>query len=299
MKKLILSGVIITILAIFLLATPPACDGGTFTMIDDFGRAVTIKENPERIVSLSPTNTEILFAIGAGNNVFGVTEYCNYPEEVKNRSIIGGITTVDVDAVVSLKPDLVIACSLNGKDTVEALESRDIEIFVLDNPETIQGILDNILIIGIASGEEKHAIDIVRDLRGRIDEVTGQTALIPEDDRPGVFRPCGGYWTCGSDTFMNEVISIAGGRNIASHRFSGWAQMELEDIVEENPQVILCPVFGGESFAYDEVMADEGLSGVDAISNDRVYRLDSDLLCRAGPRIVDTIEMINGCLYGV
>jgi len=147
-KKLILSGVIITILTIFLLATPPAVDKSGFVMIDDFGRTVTIRENPERIVSLSPTNTEILFAIGVGNNVFGVTEYCNYPEEVKNRSIIGGITTVDIDAVVSFKPDIVIGCSLNGKDTVEALESHNIEIFVVDNPETIQGILDNILRIG-------------------------------------------------------------------------------------------------------------------------------------------------------
>jgi iron complex transport system substrate-binding protein len=169
MKGLIgaLAALIIVLASAFsLFQTPVGAQTDQIIITDDFGRNITIKGVPERIISLSPANTEILFAIGAGDRVVGVTEYCNHPEEAKERKKIGGITTVSIEKVVALEPDLVLGDRLNGKELFERLEQLNFTV-VGTNPENISGILDDILLVGSVTGEEQNASLLVADLERR------------------------------------------------------------------------------------------------------------------------------------
>jgi len=268
-----------------------------FTVTDDFGRNVTLKGVPARIISLSPSNTEILFAIGAGDRVVGVTEYCNYPPAAKTRPKVGGVSTVSIEKVVALNPDIVIGCSLNGKDTFERLEELGIPVLGL-NPKNISGILADIELVGRVTGEESNATNLVATMKSRLDAIRAKArAMSGSQQAPTVFYDIGGFYTAGNGTFVNEIIETAGGRNIAADK-TGYFQMSIEELIAENPQVIICDRgMGSMSKAYEEIMSDDRLKIVDAVRNNRVYLIDGDIIDRPGPRIVNATETVFGYLY--
>jgi len=268
-----------------------------FTVTDDFGRNVTLKGVPARIISLSPSNTEILFAIGAGDRVVGVTEYCNYPPAAKTRPKVGGVSTVSIEKVVALNPDIVIGCSLNGKDTFERLEELGIPVLGL-NPKNISGILADIVLVGRVTGEESNATNLVATMKSRLDAIRAKArAMSGSQQAPTVFYDIGGFYTAGNGTFVNEIIETAGGRNIAADK-TGYFQMSIEELIAENPQVIICDRgMGSMSKAYEEIMSDDRLKIVDAVRNNRVYLIDGDIIDRPGPRIVNATETVYGYLY--
>ena len=268
-----------------------------FTVTDDFGRNVTLKGVPARIISLSPSNTEILFAIGAGDRVVGVTEYCNYPPAAKTRPRVGGVSTVSIEKVVALNPDIVIGCSLNGKDTFERLEELGIPVLGL-NPKNISGILADIELVGRVTGEESNATNLVATMKSRLDAIRAKArAMSGSQQAPTVFYDIGGFYTAGNGTFVNEIIETAGGRNIAADK-TGYFQMSIEELIAENPQVIICDRgMGSMSKAYEEIMSDDRLKIVDAVRNNRVYLIDGDIIDRPGPRIVNATETVYGYLY--
>ncbi len=272
----------------------PFGTAGGITVTDDFGRNVTLKNVPERIVSLAPSSTEILFAIGAGDRVVGVTDYCNYPKDAESRTRIGGVSTVSVEKVIALRPDLVIGCRMNGKDVFERLQELGIPVAGLDAKD-IDGVFADIMLVGKLTGEEANASAIVSDMKNRLDRIKAQTAHIKE--RPRVFYNIGDLWTAGAGTFLNEIIEIAGGDNIAADK-DGYYQMSLEELIDKNPQVIICDSgMGGMSPAYEEIMKDDRLKIVDAVRNNRVYLIDGDLIDRPGPRIVNGVEIIYSYLW--
>ena len=268
-----------------------------FTVTDDFGRNVTLKGVPARIISLSPSNTEILFAIGAGDRVVGVTEYCNYPPAAKTRPRVGGVSTVSIEKVVALNPDIVIGCSLNGKDTFERLEELGIPVLGL-NPKNISGILADIELVGRVTGEESNATNLVTAMKSRLDAIRAKArAMSQQAEAPTVFYDIGGFYTAGNGTFVNEIIETAGGRNIAADK-TGYFQMSIEELIAKNPQVIICDRgMGSMSKAYEEIMSDDRLKIVDAVRNNRVYLIDGDIIDRPGPRIVNATETVYGYLY--
>ena len=270
-----------------------------FTVTDDFGRNVTLKGVPARIISLSPSNTEILFAIGAGDRVVGVTEYCNYPPAAKTRPKVGGVSTVSIEKVVALNPDLVIGCSLNGKDTFKRLEELGIPVLGL-NPKNISGILADIELVGRVTGEESNATNLVTAMKSRLDAVRAKARAMRGSQQataPTVFYDIGGFYTAGNGTFVNEIIETAGGRNIAADK-TGYFQMSIEELIAKNPQVIICDRgMGSMSKAYEEIMSDDRLKIVDAVRNNRVYLIDGDIIDRPGPRIVNATETVYGYLY--
>jgi len=268
-----------------------------FTVTDDFGRNVTLRGVPARIISLSPSNTEILFAIGAGDRVVGVTEYCNYPPAAKTRPRVGGVSTVSIEKVVALNPDIVIGCSLNGKDTFERLEELGIPVLGL-NPKNISGILADIELVGRVTGEESNATNLVTAMKSRLDAIRAKArAMSQQAGAPTVFYDIGGFYTAGNGTFVNEIIETAGGRNIAADK-TGYFQMSIEELIAKNPQVIICDRgMGSMSKAYEEIMSDDRLKIVDAVRNNRVYLIDGDIIDRPGPRIVNATETVYGYLY--
>ena len=265
------------------------------TVKDDFGRNVTIKEIPERIISLSPTNTEILFAIGAGDRVVGVTEYCNYPEEAKEREKIGGVSTVSIEKVVSLEPDLVLGDELNGKEIFERLEELNITVVGL-NPVNISEILDDILLVGTLTGEEKNASALVVDMDRRIEEIKNKTCDVK---RPKVAHITWHVpiWVTGSGTVQDELIEIACGENVFSD-LKDWDTVSLETFIDRNPDVIIVSVGHGVAGLgpYEYLLSEERLKVVSAVKNERVYTINADIASRTGPRIVDVTEEVYGYL---
>jgi iron complex transport system substrate-binding protein len=282
----------------------PAVSGGgadrVVTVTDDFGETVTITGTPQRIVSLAPANTEILFALGLGDRVVGVTDYCNYPAEALAIEKVGGYSTVNVEKVIAARPDLVVAAFGNTEEVVDHLRSLGLTIIAL-HPESIDDVIDNIRLVGTATGTEPEAEAIATDLDQRIAAVTAQTAGIT--DRPSVvhvvwYDP---LWVSGSGTFQDQMFEMAGGTN-AFPDVKGWEIVSLEEFVTTNPDIILVNSGtgmgeSGYDLIHSYVVDEPRFQGLAAVKNDRVYVVDSDMIDRGGPRIVDALEQVAADLH--
>ena len=277
--------------------------------LDDYTFKIT--KRPARIVSMAPSCTEMLFAVGAGDSVVGVTEYCDYPSEVEDKKdkgeivVIGGYSTPNIEKIMDLEPDLIVAAHGNPSDLLYWLVDRsmhpDIEYPVYaQNPKKIEDILAHINVIGAITKCNETTSSIIDDSKDKIAEIEEKTELLEAELRPRVFRPCPGFLTCGNNTFLNDVITTAGGENIAAKYFAGWGALRIEDIIRENPQVILCPATEeGESLAYAQIMGEERLKDVDAVRNNRIYLILDGLISRPGPRVANATEKVLKCLYGL
>ncbi len=262
---------------------------------DDFGRNVTLQGVPERIISLSPTNTEILFAIGAGDRVVGVTDFCNYPAEAEELPRIGGVSTVSVEKVVALEPDLVLGCELNGKETVVRLTELNITVVSL-NPTNITEIQDDIMLVGRLTGEEENATALVTDMARSLEAIKAQTVDVK---RPKVAHITwhDPIWVAGDGTVQEELIELAGGDNVFSDK-TDWVTVSLEEFIDRNPDVIIVSVGHGVAGMkpYDYIVNEARLEVVNAVKHGRVYTINADIMSRAGPRIVDATEIVYGFL---
>lgn len=263
-------------------------------LIDDFGQEVTINKKPGRIISLSPANTEILFAIGAGDKVVGVTEYCDFPPQVKEIDKVGGFTTPNVEAILAKRPDLVVASYGNGEENIKRLKELGVAVLSL-YPKSVQDILKDIKLVGEATGYEKEAAKLVEDLKRRINSIKEESSKIPEGKRPRVlylvWYP--ELWTAGKGTFANDLVEMAGGKNIASD-IQGWKIIGKEVVVDRDPEVIFCSGMGKNSAILKEkILKDPDLQKISALKNNRVYTISSDIVERPGPRIVDGLERMK------
>ncbi len=283
----------LVVLALVLLAsvhcTPEYIPGN---LLDGLGRSVTMDTVPQRIVSLAPSNTEILFALGLGDQIVGVTEYCNYPEAAKAKPKVGGFSTVDIEKVVSLKPDLVLATQIHAKKVIPALENLGITVVAL-NPKSLNEVLKSITLVGQITGRSEPASELVGQLGRRIDEITDKTQKMSLADRPRIFYVT---WhdplmTAGTGTLANDVINLAGGQNIASD-VTGDESIDLETVIDRDPEVIIVSVgMGtGEDSPWQYIKSESRLENISARLDSRVYKIDGDLIHRPGPRIVDALE---------
>ena len=259
---------------------------------DQLGRVVRLDKVPAKIVSLAPSNTEILFALGLGDEVVGVTDYDDYPPEAKDKPSIGGFSTPDIERVVALSPDLVLATSIHQKRVIPQLEEKELTVLALA-PKTIDEVMASIKLVGQVTGKQKEATDLVAEMQKRIKAVTDKTDSLPSERRPGVFYL---LWhdplmTSGPGTLQDELIVKAGGANIAGE-MEAYATIDVEAVIQANPEVIIAGVGmgSGEDQPLQFVLTEERLRGVDARISRRLYGVDNDLTGRAGPRIVDALE---------
>lgn len=278
----------------------PSGAARAITVTDDFGKAVTLQEPPERIISLAPSNTEILFALGLGDRIVGVTDYCNYPPAALEKPKVGGYSTVNIERVVAADPDLVVASLGNTQDVVDRL--RDLGLTVIGlNPLTIDDVLHDITLIGEATGQEEEAAVLVQNLTARIDAVTDKTSILAE--RPTVaqvvwYDP---IWISGNNTFENEVIEKAGGINAFDY-VEGWGIIGLEEFVAANPDYIIVNSGtgmgdSGTDIIYDYFMTEPRMQGLSAIQENQIYVIDADVISRGAPRIVDALEEVAQILH--
>ncbi len=292
--RLVALGIGFILLSLFAACTAPAFEAApsTIEVTDQLDRVVKLEKIPERIISLAPSNTEILFALGLGDKVVGVSDYCNYPPEVQEKPGIGGFSTPNIEEVVALSPDLILATSIHEKRIIPQLEGKGLTIVALD-PRTVDEVLESITLVGEVTGKREEASGLVAEMRNRIKAVTNKSDNLPETERPRVFYA---VWhdplmTAGSDTRHHELIRMAGGINVAQDLI-GYAAITLEAIIEANPQVIIAGVgMGtGEDLPLKFVKTEERLRNVDARISNRIYGIDVDLVGRPGPRIVAALE---------
>ncbi|BDC36046.1 MAG: cobalamin-binding protein [Candidatus Methanoliparum thermophilum] len=248
----------------------------------------------EKIVSLAPSNTEILFALGLGEKVVGVTDYCNYPEEAKRKEKIGGYSTVDIEKVVLLKPDLVLAAYGNGEEVVKRLKELGLNVAVVSSkPETcIEDTLKEIKYVGKITGKEKEALSLYEEMENKIKEITDRTR---DAKKVRVTHICWHepIYVAGAESLQEDILEKAGGENVFSDK-KGWHTVSLEELITKNPEVIIVSsgagMGGEEDVAYNYILEEERLKSIDAVKNNRVYLIDADIIDRSGPRIVDALE---------
>ncbi|MBT0732238.1 cobalamin-binding protein [Methanoculleus bourgensis] len=274
--------------------------GRTVTVTDDFGESVTIRGVPQRIVSLAPSNTEILYAIGLENRIVGVTDYCDYPAAAADKPKVGGYSSISIEKVLAADPDLVFAAPGNTEDVINRLRTLGLTVVSL-NPETIDDVLKDIELVGRATGQEQQAAACVEKLQERISAVTEKTEGPAE--KPSVahivwYDP---IWVSGSGTFQDEVIRMAGGVN-AFGSVEGWSIVSLEEFITADPEYIIVNsgtgMTEGENDAiYDYFMTEPRMQGLDAVRNGHVSVIDASIIDRGSPRIVGALEEVAGNLH--
>ncbi|MEA1964435.1 MAG: ABC transporter substrate-binding protein [Candidatus Aerophobetes bacterium] len=271
----------------------------TITITDDVGREVTIKKNPQRIVSLSPSNTEILFALALGDKIVGVTDQCDYPPRTEKINKIGGYFTPNVEKIIAQKPDLVLAAYGNKEESIATLKKLGLPVVGLD-PKNLEDILKDIQLVGKITDREEKAKKITSAMRKRIEAVKSRNAGISPREKIRVLYLCWypELWTAGRGTYPDELIRIAGGKNIVDD-MEGWKMISKETVIARDPEVIICSGNGGKSIAIKKnILKDNELQKISAVKDNRVYALiDADIIELPGPRIVEGLEKIEEYLH--
>jgi iron complex transport system substrate-binding protein len=265
------------------------------TYSDELGNEVTLTEAPGRIVSVSPAMTEMLFAVGAGDRVVGVTSYCTYPPEVEGLPEVGSYTGLNVEKVVSLRPDLVIGMRGNSRDSLDGLKRAGLNVLAYD-PISVADVINLMEQVGQMAQESPGNIPVVDELRGRVDAVTEAAAKLPRRPRTLCAVQVEPLYAAGPDNHVDDMIRLAGGENLAADAKIAWPQYSLERMVEKDPEVIVCPsghINGAEqtpASALEQFRQSEAWAATTAVKRGAVLAIPDDLLTLPGPRLVDGLE---------
>lgn len=285
-------------------ATPTPAASPTpqsIVVTDGLGRQVTLPGPAQRVASMAPSNTEILYAIGAGSQVVGRDEFSDYPAEAAGLTTIGGsFGGYNNEAIVGLKPDLVLAAEINTPEQVQALEKLGVTVYYLSNPKDMEGMYQNLLTVAALTGRQAEAQKLVDALKGRVAAVEQKLKDVTE--RPVVFYEIDSTdpnapYTAGEGTFIDMLLGMAGGENLGRAMQDAYGQMSLEELVVKDPDIILLgdSVWGGVT---PEMVAQRaGWEKLGAVQGSRVYPFDDNLVSRPGPRMVDGLESLAKLLH--
>ena len=260
------------------------------TFVDDMGREITIKGIPERIISHVPGITEILYALELEEKVIGVSDYCDYPEEAKLKPSVGNYFNPSIENIVALDPDLVLTDG--HSEGIKQLDSLGITYMVID-PKDIDGILRDIELVAKVTNSEDRAGKLIKDMRERMAYVMTRVEGAP---RPKVFyiidaTDLNNPWTAGPGSFIDSLITMAGGENIGAKAGSAWAKMSIEEVVNSDPDIIILPTKHGTAFTPPEALKGHPTwQKITAVKGGRIFTIDDDLVSRYGPRIILGLE---------
>lgn len=268
------------------------------TLTDAVGNEITLEEAPKTIVSMMPSNTEILFALGLNEEIVGVNDYDDYPAEALEKEKIGGME-FNVEKIVSMNPDIVFAHeSMLGMGEAGLQQIRDagVKVFVVKNAADFNETYTTIEQIGRATGKSEEAQTIVEDMKAKVEQVkekvakveTKKTVFVETSDVPEIYTP-------GKGTFMQEILDMVNAENIAADQ-EGWFMISPEEIVSRNPDVIII-MYSYVDGIVDSVKARDGFDTITAVKNDAVVQVDENLTSRTGPRLADGLEEIAKAIY--
>jgi iron complex transport system substrate-binding protein len=291
-RRLILTS---AVLAVLLIGAAPVCspagETGSPGFVDDLDRTVVLPRTPRRIISLAPSITETLFAIGLGAQVVGVTPYCDYPPEAKTRPKVGYIHP-NLESIVALKPDLVLAPRefLRG-EVLNRLEALAIPTYVVDAP-TIDSVLAHIRTFGRMLDVRETADALADGMARQIEDIKARTARVP---RPRVLYVLHSdpLITAAPGSFVHEAIELAGGANIAAGAGTAYPRLSMELVVKADPDIIIFPSTVTERDLEGERQRWQRWSTLSAVRHGRFHRVQNDLVNRPGPRILQGVEALG------
>ncbi len=283
-------------------AARPATSTGTAAIVvtDDLGRQVRFDSPPRRIVSLVPSSTEIVFALGAGGQLVGVTEYCDFPPEAQQLAQVGGFTpgSLSLETILALQPDAVLATGKLHTRVIAELERVHIPVIALE-PELFADVYDNIQVLGKLTGREDSAAALVSEMQTKVNRVEEVAAAIPPAERLRVFYQ---VWddplmAATNRSFIGEMIGMAGAVNIFSDLQQRSPQVSEEAVLDRNPQVILTPDDHPLPKVLERLRQRSGWGQIAALRTNRVELVPSNPVSRPGPRLADGLLSIAKAIY--
>lgn len=301
------STAILLLIALLIVATSTLSATGVaesskvapaITFKDSRGVMIELPQAPRRIVSLSPNVTETLFALGLQNAVVGRTDYCDFPVEAAAIASMGDLFSPSVEKILSMEPDLVIISTLGQAQTITAVEATGVPLAFLDGSETMEGTYELITSIGELTGTASRAQALVESMRK---EITTISAKIAGKPIPSVYYVAGfGEWgdfTATGDTFIHDLLTLAGGRNIAADAVNWSFQLEL--LVEADPDYIILPPSWGSTFAETKAqfISAPGYRDLSAVKADRLFPVDNGMVERQGPRSAQAVTALASILH--
>jgi iron complex transport system substrate-binding protein len=281
--------------------TAPTDTPASITVTDGLGRQVTLAAPAARVVSLAPSNTEILFALGAGDRLIGRDDFSDYPPEAAAVPSIGSLyPSVNAEAVVALQPDLVLAAGITNPDDVRRLADLGLTVYSGRVNTSLDDVYADITDVGRLVGRAAEADALVAAMRARVEAVTSKTSTL--SDKPVVFYEVDATepakpWTAGPNTFMSQLIGLAGGANAGDIAADQYAQLSLEQLVALDPAVIVLgsATYGGQT--PELVAARPGWETIAAVESGRVYTFDDNLVSRPGPRVAQGLEELARLIH--
>ena len=267
------------------------------TLTDAVGNEITFDEAPKTIVSMMPSNTEILFALGLNEEIVGVNDYDDFPEEALEKEKIGGME-FNVEKIVSMQPDVVFAHESglgSGEDGYQQIRDAGIKVFVVTNASNFDQTYTTIEQIGQATGKTEEAATIVEDMKAKVAEVVEKTSKVEDkkrvfietSDAPDIYAP-------GKNTFMQEILDMIDAENVVTEE--GWAVISPEEIVSQNPDVIIV-MYSYVPDIIESVKNRDGFGDITAVKEDRVVQVDENLTSRTGPRLAQGLEEVAKAIY--
>ena len=272
-------------------ATEASEDGFSYplTLTDAYGNEVTVEEEPETIVSVSPALTEIVYALGGEDKLIGRSDYDDYPEAVLDIQSVGPIDLPDTELIVSLDPDVVLASSIFSEEAYNALTDAGITVVIIKDESDLEGMYTYITTTADVIGLHEEGQALVEDLEAELEEISAEVNDTIAGSEITVYY-CMGYgeygdYTAGGDTFINDIIEAAGCVNAAGD-IEGWS-ISTEELLAEDPYIILVPSWG-----YDAFLETEPYSELTAVQQGRVLSVDENIFNRVGPRNVDAVRTV-------
>ncbi len=267
--------------------------GGDITITGSYGETVTLHKPAERIVSIAPSITETVFALGKGKLLVGRTDYGDYPAEAASVQSIGSLTDPNIEKIVELKPDIVIASNHFKKGSADKLRKLSIKVLILKEDKTFDGVYTTIRDVAKITGAEQQGELIIKKMKTTVQAVESAVKGKP---RPRVYYVIGfgeyGEYTAGGNTFIGQMITMAGGNNIASG-LNGWAY-SLEKIVAGNPDIIICSKYWDTK---KKLMKANGYKDLRAVKEGKVFAIDNNLLDRQGPRLAEGLRKLAEIIH--
>lgn len=265
------------------------------TITDVYGTKVTIEEEPKRIVALAPSTVEVLYKLGLGDRIVGLTQYCDYPAEAQSKPQVGDFNGVNMEKIIEAKPDIVFAGAGMTKQDHQKLTDLKLKVIVTE-ARSVSQIPETFMMIGRAMNREQQAKELADQVSRKIDDIKDKAKDAKKVKTYYVLSfGKAGNWTAGKGTFISDLINIAGGENIPDD-VDSWNEYSIEKVVEKDPEIILLSdmIANGSNKVLD---GEKGYKDMSAVKNGRVVIVDDDLTQRPGPRIVEGLDLIAKAIH--
>ncbi len=289
------------VLFIFISLVSRLALAQSFTLTDDLGYRLELKACPQRIVSLAPNLTEILFALGLNEQVVGVTKFCDFPAEVRTRTRVGGLVDPSPEIIRSIRPDLVLGFRGNPLNVLERLRNLSFPLFVFEQGKNFDDLFLLISRIGQLTCRQKEAESLVNKMKRQLSEMDQIVSRHTRRKRVFLTLPDQGnsLWTCGRDSYMTCLLERAGASSISADLPGSWLAINQEQLIVSDPEVILILSRDKKSFetARQTILKRPALRNINALKKNNIFPLDENIFSRFGPRLIEAYRILVLTLY--